>query len=597
MLIVNDGIAIDRRGLEAHSSTNAFNPPADLLADRVPKSESSLAKSAGNGLQAQYYEGTDLTNLKLTRTDTTVNFNWEQNAPDLALPTDYFSVRWTGQIQPKYSETYTFYTNSDDGVRLWVNGQLLVDNWTDHSVTENSGMIPLIASQSYDIRLEYYEKTADSICQLQWSSSSQSKEIVPESQLFSGSQLLAAMRTEQAKSANAFVDSIGINTHVRYYDTAYGNFSLVEQRLKELGVRHIRDGGSDPTWIDRINQLGRAGIKTTVVLDPNIGVGPNADYDLKPPHHQIVPFVKNLIPDGVEAVEILNEFDVFHQMFGYSYKGQPVTSDNWVSYVRDITRDTFNSLESDPATKHIPVIGPSFVYPDSSTKVGDLSQWLDYGNMHPYTYPSHPGNGNLQNELSNRSKPSKNLPLIATEVGFHTASSADARSVSETVQGKYIPRMYLQHFNQGVYRTFSYELMDQKPNPDDGEANFGIVRHDGSPKPAFTVMQNLIGLLSDTGESFTPGTLSYSFSGETQNLNHTLLQKRNGDFYMVMWLEVPSTNQSTSQQVTLNLTTPIGQATTYLPNQSANAVDQFSAPKQLTLSVPDAPIVVKLSPR
>jgi hypothetical protein len=593
---VNDGSTNDRRGLEVLPSTNAFNPPAEIHSDRVPKSELSLAKSSTNGLQAQYYEGTDLTNLKLTRTDATVNFNWDKNAPDSTLSTDYFSVRWTGQIQPKYSETYTFYTNSDDGIRLWVNGQLLIDNWTDHPVTENRGMIPLTAFQNYDIRLEYYEKTADSICQLQWSSASQLQEIVPQSQLFSGSELLAAMRTEQAKSAHSFVDSIGINTHLHYYDTPYGNFSLVEQRLKEAGIRHIRDGGSDPTWIDRINQLGKAGIKTTVVLDPNIGVGPTADYDIKPPHYQVVPFVKNLISDGVAAVEILNEFDIFHQN-GYSYKGKPVNSDNWVAYVRDFTRDTFNHLESDPATKNIPIIGPSFVYGDSSTKVGDLSQWIDYGNMHPYTYPSHPGNGNLQSELSNRSKPSKSLPLIATEAGFHTASPSDPRSVTETVQSKYIPRMFLQHFNQGVYRTFSYELLDQKPNPNDGEANFGIVRYDGSPKPAFTAMKNLIGLLSDTGETFTPGTLNYSFSGNTQNLNHTLLQKRNGDFYMVMWLEVPSTDKSTSQQVTLNLNTPIGQATTYLPNQATNAIDQFSAPKQLTLTVPDAPIVVKLSPR
>ena len=59
-------------------------------------------------------------------------------------------------MQAQRTQTYTFYTTSDDGVRLWVNNQLVVDNWTDHAATENSGAIALTAGQRYDIRMEFY---------------------------------------------------------------------------------------------------------------------------------------------------------------------------------------------------------------------------------------------------------------------------------------------------------------------------------------------------------------------------------------------------------------------------------------------------------
>jgi len=65
-----------------------------------------------------------------------------------------FSIRWTGKVQAKYSELTSFYTNSDDGVRLWVNGQLLIDNWNDHPTTLDKGTLQLVAGQRYDIELE-----------------------------------------------------------------------------------------------------------------------------------------------------------------------------------------------------------------------------------------------------------------------------------------------------------------------------------------------------------------------------------------------------------------------------------------------------------
>ena len=95
-----------------------------------------------------YYENVDFTALKVARVDGTVNFNWGLGSPDSLIGADTFSARWTGQVEPLYSQTYTFYTATDDGVRLWVNGVLLIDKWVDQGGTEWSGSIALTAGQN-----------------------------------------------------------------------------------------------------------------------------------------------------------------------------------------------------------------------------------------------------------------------------------------------------------------------------------------------------------------------------------------------------------------------------------------------------------------
>ncbi|HUW83262.1 MAG TPA: Calx-beta domain-containing protein, partial [Phycisphaerae bacterium] len=140
----------------------------------------------GTGLTGEYYDNIDFTALTLTRVDATVNFNWGSGSPDPSMGADTFSIRWTGQVQPLYSETYTFYTNTDDGVRLWVDGQLIVDHWVDQGPTEWSGTIALSAGVKYDIEMEYYENGGGAVAELRWSSASQAKEIIPQGQLYPG---------------------------------------------------------------------------------------------------------------------------------------------------------------------------------------------------------------------------------------------------------------------------------------------------------------------------------------------------------------------------------------------------------------------------
>jgi hypothetical protein len=137
----------------------------------------------GIGLRGDYYDNMDFTGTRVRRIDPTVNFGWGDGQPDPGIGADSFSVRWTGSVQPRFSESYTFYTVSDDGIRLWVNNRLVIDNWTDHGDTENAGLIALEGGLLYDIRMEMYENGGGATAQLLWSSPSVAKEIIPSTQL------------------------------------------------------------------------------------------------------------------------------------------------------------------------------------------------------------------------------------------------------------------------------------------------------------------------------------------------------------------------------------------------------------------------------
>ncbi|MDB6037501.1 MAG: hypothetical protein JWM99_1342, partial [Verrucomicrobiales bacterium] len=120
----------------------------------------------------------------LVQVDRMVDFDWGNGSPDPKISVDSFTALWTGQVQPQFSEPYTFYPYTDDGVRLWVNNQLIVNQWVDQGPTETSGTLSLVAGQHYDIRMAYYENGGGAVAQLSWSSPSTAKAIIPQNQLY-----------------------------------------------------------------------------------------------------------------------------------------------------------------------------------------------------------------------------------------------------------------------------------------------------------------------------------------------------------------------------------------------------------------------------
>jgi uncharacterized repeat protein (TIGR01451 family) len=151
----------------------------------------------GLGLLGEYYEYTGsappanpFQTFRLARIDPTLDFDWGSGSPAPGIANNLFSARWVGQIIPLFSESYTFYTWSDDGVRLWINNVQRINNWTNHAPTENSSAaIALTAGQRYEVRMEFFENGGGATARLSWSSASQPKVIIPRSQLYPPAEL------------------------------------------------------------------------------------------------------------------------------------------------------------------------------------------------------------------------------------------------------------------------------------------------------------------------------------------------------------------------------------------------------------------------
>ncbi|MBI4744175.1 MAG: hypothetical protein HY776_05090, partial [Actinobacteria bacterium] len=129
----------------------------------------SLVSLVDTGLKGEYYDNIDFTNLKITRTDPLINFNWYEGSPHEDLYPDEFSVRWTGRIKANYSNDYIFYTNTNDGVRLWLDNQEIITDWNNHSgAIENSSNRKFLRAGYHDIKMEYYDNQDNASAQLLW---------------------------------------------------------------------------------------------------------------------------------------------------------------------------------------------------------------------------------------------------------------------------------------------------------------------------------------------------------------------------------------------------------------------------------------------
>ena len=144
------------------------------------------AQTPGTGLKADYFPTVNLSGApSVSRIDATVNFQWNNTGVAPGFPADRFSARWQGQIQVPVNTAYTFFTHSDDGVRLWVDGKLLINNWTSHSpIYDQSVPVTLDPAKKYDIQIEYFENTGSSTIQLLWSYAGQTRQVMPQTRLF-----------------------------------------------------------------------------------------------------------------------------------------------------------------------------------------------------------------------------------------------------------------------------------------------------------------------------------------------------------------------------------------------------------------------------
>ena len=143
---------------------------ADTLTTSETGTVSIIMGTAGTGLKGEYFDNTNFTNLKLTRIDPEVNFDWGTGSPDPSVGADTFSVRWSGQLLIPETGSYTFSTLNSDGARMFINGVSVINDYVDHSTSWKDGTpISLTAGQRVELQMEYYENTGSAVAKLKWS--------------------------------------------------------------------------------------------------------------------------------------------------------------------------------------------------------------------------------------------------------------------------------------------------------------------------------------------------------------------------------------------------------------------------------------------
>ncbi len=392
----------------------------------------------------------------------------------------------------------------------------------------------------------------------------------------------SAAEAEKARSADAFVDFVGVNTHVGYSDTTYADYEgILKPRLLELGVRHIRDGTFNAEVLRKYLDLGKHDIKLLLITDSK----------------RVVEKTHSLGP-MLFAIEGVTEPDTRRE--------------EWVVRTQHEQRKLYEAVKSDATTKDLPVVVSSLAnLRDSPGKLGDLSPFLDFGNMHPYAAGNPPSRHwgwglSMERAIAEARKVSGDKPILVTECGYHNRVENQGHpGVTEAAEAKYLSRLMFVYFNRGMTKAYKYELLDLKPDPDgsDMERHFGLVRANGTPKPSFYALKNLLHLLSDPGPAPQTGSLAFELSGATTNLYHTLLQKRDGTFWLALFIEAVSYDSKarrdlkvSAQSVALKLPWTSPEIRLFRPNSSVEVLETITGSSEAKLQVPDEVLLVEITP-
>ena len=150
----------------------------------TPTEMPAAPRAVQHGLRAQYYQGQELRGTPINRVDSTVDYSWSAGQAPIATQKDVYSVRWTGKLTPKVTERHTFRARYDDGVRIWIDGKLVLNDWAGRYVVVDKKIdVDLNAGQAVDLKIEYFNGGDRGVMQLFWSSPSQPEEVIPESAL------------------------------------------------------------------------------------------------------------------------------------------------------------------------------------------------------------------------------------------------------------------------------------------------------------------------------------------------------------------------------------------------------------------------------
>lgn len=349
------------------------------------------------------------------------------------------------------------------------------------------------------------------------------------------------------KSATAFIDSIGVNTHVTA-GGVYGSTSNTQAKLVDLGIKHVRDSVNvnNPAASDGLKTFyTNAGIKTTLTVD--WGPNPLANWGSQNPLLESLNIARDRI--GVSAISQITGPNEPNLKQGYGGSTQ------WANDTATFMKNLWNATRSNSnysAFSGISIVGPAIAgggneperdMPLLKTAFGsdNIENYVSYAGIHPYPAAGWPAD--VGDTIGTQIPRIRNLyptkTFVATETGYHNALGAGG-AANETAAGVYAPRLFLDYFGyRGIRRTFWYELFNEDFNgngiSDSGnnEENYGLFRLDGSRKPAGTAIKNLVSLLNDTG---TPTLSALDVTLSNSNARSLLLRKSNGDYFLALWI-------------------------------------------------------------
>lgn len=227
-----------------------------------------------NGLTGSYYSGYTNSNSAfptstptLTRVDSDVAFNWGGGSPGTGVGNDDFAVVWQGTVQAPVTGSITFSTYTDDGVRLWVDGQLLIDDWRDKSPNRvTAPSISLTAGQHYAIRMEYYENGGGAVAQLEWQYSGQSRQTIPNQYLFACNGPVVSSVVLQCNEYDKFTVNFDV----------VGNASISNAELQNLSRYILKDSGGNTLNLSSATALS----STSVRLSTATNLSQDSSYTL-----------------------------------------------------------------------------------------------------------------------------------------------------------------------------------------------------------------------------------------------------------------------------------------------------------------------------
>ena len=336
-------------------------------------------------------------------------------------------------------------------------------------------------------------------------------------------------------ASHNFIDSIGVNTHLNAYGSnPYADYRAVKAALVGLGVRHIRDEFNIQNlnhYEDNLADLAASGIHSDLLLTESEDAKNFATIDVSGTRAATY-LQAGHFAQSIEAIEGINEPDE-----GHGPTGQPAT--NWVAITRDEQKNLYVGIQGLHApAKRIPVYGPSVINSADLPQLGNISQFVDFGNIHNYSggYVLTPAS--IASAVASAATISGTKPVLASENGYSTGSTG--QGMPDEVMLDYAQRLFFKQFANNVNRTVWYQFVDQTATANDYWNNSGLITSSYRIKPAYTGLQNVIRLLSDQTPYTQRTPLNVTFGEQTpdEKLTHLLLQKNDGSYWLAVWSDV-----------------------------------------------------------